>query len=281
MRSFVGNSFHPRLISLAIGSAEDLQAWVQGRLPSITKIPDPTTVRKNYVRFRQTIVDAFARKNYTPKSALVEEPYRHIDYRALVMSPLEAPKVAQPTVGNILPVYLTRDVVQADLHKDAETRLRVIGTSHFFRFLEHSQLLPITHELAVPQWLPFTGEVADSLMHDCNPLLLSAYLRGLFAYPTLPRTILFLRSLVISNTAETDGYIVVSHRYSPCQIHYLGPHKPTNVYLMQLRDSQLTSCSSSMVDNQSRFILLKFPMNRTLLDIATVALSVLIPKHAL
>ena len=280
MRSFVGNSFHPRLISLAIGSAEDLQAWVQGRFPSITKIPDPTTVRKNYVRFRQTIVDAFARKNYTPKSALVEEPYRHIDYRALVMSPLEAPKVAQPTVGNILPVYLTRDVVQADLHKDAETRLRVIGTSHFFRFLGHSQLLPITHELAVPQWLPFTGEVADSLMHDCNPLLLSAYLRGLFAYPTLPRTILFLRSLVISNTAETDGYIVVSHRYSPCQIHTLGLTNQ-RMFTSCNFETQLTSCSSSMVDNQSRFILLKFPMNRTLLDIATVALSVLIPKHAL
>ena len=237
MRSFVGNSFHPKLISLAIGSAEDLQAWVQGKLPSITNIAVPTTVRKNYVRFRGEIIDAFARKNYTPKSTLVEEPYRHIDYRALVMSPLEAPKVAQPTVGNILPAYLTRDVAQADLRKDAETRLRVIGTSQFFKFLENSQLLPITQELAVPQWLPFTGEVANSLMHRCSLLLLSAYARGLFAYPTLPRTILFFRSLVVSNATETDGYIVVSYRYSPCQIHYLGPHKPENVYLVQLRDS--------------------------------------------
>ena len=139
MRSFVGNSCHPRLISLAIGSAEDLQAWVQGKLPSVTKVADPAAVRKNYVRFKQEISDAFARKNYTPKSTLVEEPYRHIGYRALVMSPLEAPKVAQPTVGNVLPTYLTREVIEADLRKDAGTRLRVIGTPQFFKFLENSQ----------------------------------------------------------------------------------------------------------------------------------------------
>ena len=237
MRSFVGNSFHPRLISLAIGSAEDLQAWVQGKLPSVTKVADPATVRKNYVRFKQEISDAFARKNYTPKSTLVEEPYRHIDYRALIMSPLEAPKVAQPTVGNVLPTYLTREVIEADLRKDAGTRLRVIGTPQFFKFLENSQLFQTTQELAVPQWLPFTNEVADSLMQGCSSLLLPAYARGLFAYPTFPRAILLFRSLAASSATEADGYIVVSYRHSPCQIHYIGPHKPQNLYLVQLRDS--------------------------------------------
>ena len=237
MRSFVGNSFHPRLVSLAIGSAEDLQAWVQGKLPSVTKVADPATVRKNYLRFKREICDAFARKNYTPKSTLVEEPYRHIDYRTLVMSPLEAPKVAQPTVGNILPTYLTREVVQADLRKDAEARLRVLGTSQFFKFLEDSQLSQNAQELAVPQWLPFTGEIADSLTQGCNLLLLPAYARGLFAYPTLPRAVLFFKGVVTSNTTDTDGYIVVSYRHSPCQIHYIGPHKPENVYLVQIRDS--------------------------------------------
>ena len=152
-RSFVGNSFHPRLISLAIGSAEDLQAWVQGKLPSVTKIPDPATVRKNYVRFKREISDAFARKNYTPKSTLVEEPYRHIDYRALIMSPLEAPKVAQPTVGNVLPTYLTREVIEADLQKDASARLRVIGTPQFLKFLENSQLFQTTY--SSPPMAPF------------------------------------------------------------------------------------------------------------------------------
>ena len=237
MRSFVGNSFHPRLISLAIGSAEDLQAWVQGKLPSVTKVPDPATIRKNYARFKQEISDAFARKNYTPKSTLVEEPYRHIDYRALIMSPLEAPKVAQPTVGNVLPTYLTREVIEADLQKDAGTRLRVIGTPQFLKILENSQLFQTTQELAVPQRLPFTNEVANSLIQGCSSLLLPAYARGLFAYPTLPRAILFFRSLIVSRITEVDGYFVVSYRHSPCQIHYIGPHKPQNLYLVQLRDS--------------------------------------------
>ena len=187
------------------------------------------------MRFKREISDSFARKNYAPKSTLVEEPYRHIDYRALIMSPLEAPKVAQPTVGNVLPTYLTREVIEADLQKDAGARLRVIGTPQFLKFLENSQLFQTTQELAVPQWLPFTNEVANSLTQGCNSLLLPAYARGLFAYPTLPRAILFFRSLAASSITEVDGYFVVSYRHSPCQIHYIGPHKPQNLYLVTPR----------------------------------------------
>ena len=137
--------------------------------------------------------DPFARNNYTPKSELVAEPYRHHDYRAIVMSPIEAPKVAQPTVGKILPAYLTKEVTQADLQKDAEARLRVLGMPHFFRFLEDCQLAQYVHEIAVPQWIPFTNNVADSLVQGCSQLLLPAYARGLSAQPTLPRAILFFK----------------------------------------------------------------------------------------
>ena len=48
---------------------------------------------------------------------------------------------------------------------------------------------------------------------------------------------LFFRSIAASSATEADGYIVVSYRHSPCQIHYIGPHKPQNLYLVQLRDS--------------------------------------------
>ena len=237
IRSYVGNSFHPKLVSLALGTAEDLQAWVQGKLPSVTKVADPTTVRKYYLRLKQEISNTFARNNYTPKSALVAEPYRHHDFRAIVTSPIEAPKVAQPTVGNILPAYLTKEVMQADLEKDAEARLRVLGMPQLFRFLEDSQLAQYAHEIAVPQWLPFTSSVADSLAQGCSLLLLPAYTRGLFAQPTLSRTILFFKSLVASSTAEKDGFVVISYRHSPCQIRYIGSQKPENIYLIQFRDS--------------------------------------------
>ena len=123
------------------------------------------------------------------------------------------------------------------LRKDAETRLRVLGTPQFFKFLEDSQLFQYAQELAVPQWLPFTSEVADSLMQGCSLLLLPAYARGLFAYPTFPRVVLFFRSLVASCATEKDGHIAVSYRHSPCQIHYIGPQKPENIYLVQLRDT--------------------------------------------
>ena len=110
IRSFVGNSFHPKLVSIAIGTPEDLKEWVRGRQPSITNIahPDTVTVRKYYIQFRQDVIKSLERIKHTPKTDLEPEPYRHIDYRALVMSPLDKPIVAQPTVGNIPPPYLTK-----------------------------------------------------------------------------------------------------------------------------------------------------------------------------
>ena len=237
IRSYVGNSFHPKLVSLALGSAEDLQAWVQGKLPSVTKVADPTTVRKYYLRLKQEISNTFARNNYTPKSELVAEPYRHHDYRSIVMSPIEAPKVAQPTVGNILPAYLTKEVIQNDLKKDAEARMRVLGMPQLLRFFEDSQLAQHAQQIAVPQWVPFTSNVADSLTQGSSLLLLPAYARGLFAQPTFSRAILFCKSLVASSTAEKDGFFVISYRHLPCQIHHIGSHKPENIYLVQFRDS--------------------------------------------
>ena len=55
IRSFVGNSFHPILVGIAIGTPEDLKEWVEGRQPSTTNIAHPDTVRKYYIQFRQDI----------------------------------------------------------------------------------------------------------------------------------------------------------------------------------------------------------------------------------
>lgn len=109
IRSFVGNSFHPKLISIALGTPTDMQAWVKGLRPSTANIVDPITVRKNYLLLKQAIEREFAKRKYTPTSTLVQEPYRHHDFRALVMSPIDAPQVAQPTIGNLPPPYLTKD----------------------------------------------------------------------------------------------------------------------------------------------------------------------------
>ena len=57
IRSFVGNSFHPKLVSLALGTSEDMQAWVQGLRPCVTNVADPNTVRKYYLRLKQEIAN--------------------------------------------------------------------------------------------------------------------------------------------------------------------------------------------------------------------------------
>ena len=135
IRSFVGNSFHPKLASLALGSPEDVQAWVKGLRPSVANIADPTTVRKYYLLLKQEIECVFAKCNYVPISTIAPEPYRQHDFRALVMSPIEMPQVAQPTVGNIPPPYLSKEALRRDTKQSADARLRAIGSPQFLQFI--------------------------------------------------------------------------------------------------------------------------------------------------
>lgn len=165
VRSFVAISFHPKLVSIALGTPEDLQEWVtvRGRRSCATNVAHPDTVRKYYIQLRQEIANSLERIKHVPKSSLEPEPYRHHDFRALVMSPLELPKVAQPTVGNIPPPYLTKEAIQGDQTNKAAARLRAIGSPQFLVFLEHVGLNKYLDDIAVPQWLPFTSSIADSL----------------------------------------------------------------------------------------------------------------------
>ena len=237
IRSFIGNSFHPKLVSIAIGNPDDLKEWVRGRQPSITNIAHPDTVRKYYIQFRQDIINSLERINHSPKSVLEPEPYRHIDYRALVMSPLDKPVVAQPTVGNIPPPYLTKEAIQGDQQSQATTRLKVIGTPHFLAFLAQAGLSKYLDYIAVPQWLPFTSSIADALARTSRAPLLAAYQQGLFSQKVLARALLFLRSIVGSCSEGKTGFFVLDYKLNPLHIQYIGPPEAVNVYLIRLNET--------------------------------------------
>lgn len=96
------------------------------------------------------------------------------------MSPIEMPQVAQPTVGNIPPPYLSKDALKRDLKRSADARLRAIGSPQFHLFLEDVGLNQYIEHIAVPQWLPFTSTIASSLAHASGAPLLSAYQQELF-----------------------------------------------------------------------------------------------------
>ena len=237
IRSFVGNSFHPKLISIAIGTPEDLKEWVQGRRSSTTNIAHPDTVRKYYIHFRQDIIKSLERIKYSPKSDLEPEPYRHIDYRALVMSPLEKPTIAQPTVGNIPPPYLTKEAIQGDQQSQATSSLKAIGTPQFLDFLKQAGLNHYLDYIAVPQWLPLTSTIANALGKTSSAPLLAAYQQGLFFQKVLARVLLFLRSIVGSCSEGKTGFLVVDYKSNPLLVQYLGPPEAVNVYLIRLKET--------------------------------------------
>ena len=237
IRSFVGNSFHPKLISIAIGTPDDLKEWVRGRQPSATNIAHPDNVRKYYIQFRQDVVRSLEQIKHTPKSDLEPEPYRHIDYRTLVMSPLTKPTVAQPTIGNIPPPYLTKEAIQRDQQGQATSRLKAIGTSQFLNFLKEAGLNQYLDHIAVPQWLPLSNAVADALGKTSSAPLREAYQQGLFLQKVLARLLLLLRSIIGSCSEGTSGFLVLDYKSSPLHIHYLGPPDAVNVYLIRLKET--------------------------------------------
>ena len=237
IRSFVGNSFHPKLVSIAIGTPEDLKEWVQGRQPSVTNIVHPDTVRKYYIQFRQDVIKSLERIKHTPKTDLEPEPYRHIDHRVLVMSPLDKPIVAQPTVGNIPPPYLTKEAIQGDQRNQATARLKAIGTPQFLAFLEQAGLSQYPDQIAVPQWLPFTSIIADALGRASTAPLLAAYQQGLFLQKVLARTLLFLRSVVGSCPDGKTGFLVADYNSKPLHVQYVGPSDVANIYLIRLKET--------------------------------------------
>ena len=237
VRSFVGNSFHPKLISIAIGTPENLKEWVQGSQPSITNIAHPDTVRKYYIQFRQDVIKSLERIQYSTKTELEPEPYRHIDYRVLVMSPLEKPFVAQPTVGNIPPPYLTKEAIQGDQQSQANSRLKSIGAMQFRNFLKQSGLDHYLDLVAVPQWLPFTSTIADALGRTSSAPLLAVYQHALFLQKVMARVLLFLRSVVGSCSEGKSGFLVVDYKSKPLHVQYLGPPEATHVYLIRLDET--------------------------------------------
>ena len=237
IRSFVGNSFHPKLISLAIGTSEVLKDWARGRQPCAVNIAHPDVVRKYYLQFRQGIIDTLERIKYSPKSLLEPEPYRHIDYRSLVMSPLEKPTVSQPTVGNMPPPYLTKEAIQKDQQCHATARLRAIGTPQFLDFLEQAELSKYLDHIAVPQWLPVTRDIADLLAKKCSAPLLAAYQHGLLIQMLFARVLLFLRSAVGSCPEGQTGFFVVNYKHNPIHIQYVGPPEAAHVYLIRLKET--------------------------------------------
>ena len=135
IRSFVGNSFHPKLISLAIGTSEHIRAWIQGRTDCFFRVASPDEVRKGYIAFKQAIEDDFKKKGRNTQITIVPEPYRHINYRQLVMAPTNKPSVAQPIVAQKLPYYLTKEAVNNANKERKEKRLDILGKKPLRQFL--------------------------------------------------------------------------------------------------------------------------------------------------
>ena len=238
IRSFVGNSFHPKLISLAIGTSEHIRAWIQGRTDCFFGVASPDEVRKGYIAFKQAIEDDFKQKGRNTQVTIVPEPYRHINCRQLVMAPTNKPSVAQPIVAQKLPYYLTKEAVDNAKDERKEKRLDILGKKPLRQFLADINLFEYAEQAAVPQWIFVDDEIVQALCSlSAHTAALNTYRQELLQHRSYHRIVLFLRRLLSTAKTADTGFIICWLVHQPVHIRYIGPSRVQHLYLLRLRDT--------------------------------------------
>ena len=106
IRDFCGNSFHPLLISAALGTDDQLQQWVQGTndaQPCATELPCVEDTYDKYRKLLRLVIEQAANKGYQLKSDRIdfEARWQHLAPKATTV-PVQPPSVRQPTVFSFL-----------------------------------------------------------------------------------------------------------------------------------------------------------------------------------
>ena len=102
IRDFCGNSFHPPLISAALGTDDQLQQWTEGTNDAQPCAKELPSVEDVYVRYRnllKLVIEQAAGKGIQLKSDRVdfEAKWRHLAPRS-TPAPTQPPAIHQPTV---------------------------------------------------------------------------------------------------------------------------------------------------------------------------------------
>ena len=201
-------------------------------------VASPDDVRQGYVPFKQAIENNLKMTGRNTQVTIVPEPYRHIDYRQLVMSPVNRPPIAQPIVAQKLPYYLTKEAIDNTNKDRREKRKDILGKEPLIKFLTDLNLLDYAEQTAVPQWIFFNEEIVQALCTlSVNNEALDTYRQELLHHCTYHRITLFLRQLLNTIKTADTGFIICWLAHQPTHMRYLGPSRAKHLYLLRLHDT--------------------------------------------
>ena len=106
VRDFCGNSFHPSLISAALGTDAQLQQWVDGTNDAQPCATEPPCVQEVYTKYRELlrlVIEQASKKGFQLKSDRIdfEAKWQHLAPKA-APPPTQIPTVHQPMVFSFL-----------------------------------------------------------------------------------------------------------------------------------------------------------------------------------
>ena len=118
IRDMCGNSFHPSLISSALGSDDVLKRWIQGEGGSTTVVADQSRVHALYSELAQLIKQKGLELHKDVDIPVVEELRRYPSVEG-VSGQIPLPSIAQPVLPVKLSIELSKDDQRTEFGIDA------------------------------------------------------------------------------------------------------------------------------------------------------------------
>ena len=256
IRNICGNSFHPALISSALGSNEVLQKWVNNQIEGPEGfVADPQKVFSIYAELVDVIKKVGSEKHKRFQLPIVEQMPIFPAVEA-VTSTLSLPTIEQPILPTIRKVEVSKQDQRRDFGIDATVDLL---NEDACWALEQAELSAYFDSLRAPVSLLYEPDnlikilrgdtqaaKAVQTFNDNRPQLpvvediqrIRDQIGGWYAAPS---HVLFVRSLLSTVTATKRsfwpvGYLVLIGTARACTVYYLGNSQPKLLLLCDYRD---------------------------------------------
>ena len=155
--SAVGNSFHPALISAALGTTQQLHAWLSGSCLDVLNVASPQQVIQRFPSYLAEIDKLIQGKPIYKH--IVRTPYRQLNYEISLFRTVKPPAILPLQLRPSIPRQLQIAAVRAKTHDLRNRRLRAID-AEVANILSQSSLNDLLESWYSPLYHPLKDTVS-------------------------------------------------------------------------------------------------------------------------
>ena len=176
--SAVGNSFHPDLISMALGTTDQIHRWLSGLEQDVLQVVSPDQVVKAFPAYLTAIDRSI--KGKTINKSIIRTPYRNLIYNISILRVTEAPKILPLQIYPCIPKQLQLPAIQTKVKELEKRRIRAIGPE-VVHVLSQTSLSNLVDLWYAPQYHSLQSTTSSIMGRKANSSITAAKLQNLAA----------------------------------------------------------------------------------------------------